>query len=35
MKTTYPGMLLFHKLDRSAMVFKLQLYGVVDHFYNL
>lgn len=32
MKTTYPGMLPFHKLDLSAVVFNLQLYGVVEHF---
>ena len=32
MKTTYPGMLPFHELDHSAVVFNLQLYGVVEHF---
>ena len=32
MKTTYPGMLPIHKLDHSAVVFNLQLYGVVEHF---
>lgn len=34
MKTTYPGMLPFHKLDHGAVVFKLK-YCVVEHFYNL